>query len=425
VDNALVKDRQVAVNPRAGFSWALGRDRTWVLQGGAGLFSDPDDPDLLAEAITRSVGARVRRGAGALGRWPTVPDSVVAPVQGETITLLGPDHRPPRTGRVSLGLGGALGRLSLRIGGVYRHTDFLPLRRDLNLFASPSARDQYGRPLYGTLVQTGGILTAQPGSNRRFTAFDAVHALDPAAASDYYGLTLGLEREVARGLSLLAHYTYSRTRDNWFGARLGLTDAAVLPFNDSASHVTWAKGVSDFDVPHRLVVGSELRLPGRGGVRLAVLYRWQSGYPFTPGFRDGVDANGDGSDRNDPAFVTDTVQGAAEVIAANDCLRSQVGRLVERNSCREPALGQLDVRLGASLGRLGGGRAEIYVDGLGLARTGGDIVDRALYLVDGTRSITTAGTVTTVPLVANPNFGKALVQRAPAATWRVGVKVSL
>ena len=426
VDNSIVPDRARQISPRASFAWALGREGRWVLQGGAGLFSDPDDPDLLAEAITRSVGAQVRRGAGALGRWPQVPDSTVAAVQGETITLLGPDHRPPRTGRVALGLGGALGGLTVRLGGTYRHTDYLPLRRDLNLFTAPSARDQYGRPVYGTLVQTGGILTAAPGTNRRFAAFDAVNVLDPAGASDYWGLTLGLEREVSRGVSLVAHYTYSSTRDNWYGARAGLTDAAILPFTDSTSLRTWTKGASDFDVPHRLVLGTELRFAGRAGLRLAMLYRYQSGYPFTPGFRDGVDANGDGSDRNDPAFVTDTVQGAGDVIAANDCLRSQVGRMAERNSCREPSTGQLDVRLGARLGRLGGGRSEIYVDGIGLARTGGDIIDRALYLVDGTRSLSVnpATNITTVPLVANPNFGRALVRRTPSAAWRVGVRVS-
>jgi hypothetical protein len=259
-----------------------------------------------------------------------------------------------------------------------------------------------------------------PGTNRRFAAFDDVSSLDPAAASDYYGLSAGLERMLTRGFGLMVTYTFSRTTDNWFGARDGSREAQFLPPGDTVS----ARTRSDFDVPHRLVLGAQLRLPG-GGLRIIALYRRRSGYPFTPGFRDGVDVNGDGSGRNDAAFVSDTLPGADAVVRDNGCLRSQTGRIAARNSCREPSVAQLDLRLALPLSRLRAG-TELTLDVLGLAATGLDVTDHALYLVDPATALTTsAAGVTTIPLIANPNFGKPLVKRDPGVAFRAGLRVML
>jgi len=425
IDNSVVPKSNAQLSPRAAFTWTLGATRAWQVEGEAARFAEPALPGEWAEALTHATGLSVRRGAGALGAWPALPDSTAAPIQGTSLTLLGPDYRSPRTGRVRFGLSGNVGGVLVRMQGTYRHTDYLPVRRDLNLPQSPRAHDQYGRVIYGSLAQYGGVLAAVPGSNRRFSAFDAVYSLDPSGYSDYWGASVSLERDVWRGLNLLAAYTYSRTTDNWFGARAGLTEAQLLPLTDSTGRSTWADGRSDFDVPHRLVLGAQARFGSR--VRLAALYRWHSGYPFTPGFRDGVDANGDGSVRNDPAFVTDTVSGAGAVIAANSCLAGQAGRFVERNSCRDPAVGALDLRLVIGLGQIAGGMSELTFDAFDVVHSGGDVMDHALYLVDPAQTLTTnAGTgVTTVPLIANPNFGRTLVRLHPGAMFRVGLKVTL
>jgi hypothetical protein len=158
-------------------------------------------------------------------------------------------------------------------------------------------------------------------------------------------------------------------------------------------------------------------------VRVGAQLRWRSGYPYTPGFRDGVDINGDGAWDNDPAFVDDTVAGMADVIAANSCLEDQVGGFAERNACRRPSVVALDLRVGVRLFQVGGLPAELVVDGLNLIQSEDGIVDRALYLVDPAGSITTpaAGRVR-VPLVVNPDFGKLLVRRAAPAALRAGLR---
>ena len=422
VSNTVVPALKTRTSPRFSFTWSAGPHSAWLLRGDAGLFSEDADPSVLAEVLTHDGSAEFRRGLGTLGTWPGAPDSTVAPVTGQVLTILNPSYTPPRTGRASASIARALGSgASLQLAGLYRHTDYLLQRSDLNLAPAPEWHDQFGRPVYGTLQQFGSMLMVTPGSNRRFGEFDRVWALDPTGYSDYWGLTVSLERVREQGLSLWASYTYSRTTDNTPGLLGTVPDAQLSPFPSGAGTPDWRDGRSDLDVPHRAVAGAEWSL---GIVRLAGLARYQSGEPFTPGFRDGVDANGDGSSGNDPAFVSSAVPGTPAVLARWACLRQQVGRFAGRNSCRGPAIMGVDARLVMRLFTVSGAPAELVVDGLNLVTTNEGIVDRALYLVDPTRSMVAnpATGIVTVPLVANPNFGKLLVKRSPSALVRAGLR---
>jgi hypothetical protein len=423
VDNALLHNPSWHLLPRFAMRWS-GVDRLWALRADAAIVREPRDPATLDEWLAYDGGPQARRAVGNLGAWPLAPDSVVAPVQGAVLTVLNPRLESPRTGRVSAGIDHALGTHGgLHLTGTYRHSDFLARRSDLNLLPGAIARDQDGRPVYGALVQLGGLVAATPGSNRRFTGFDVVSGIDPTGYSDYWGVTVALDRVAERGLNLRASYTYSRTTDNVPGLAGGATAGQLSPFPQSVGSTDWRDGRSDLDVPHRAALAMEWRSGGAIGMRLGVLVQYRSGYSFTPGFRDGVDANGDGSAQNDPAFVTDTITGAAGVIAGSSCLREQVGRFASRNSCRGPAITTVDARFAVRLFDIGGLPAELVVDGLNLLRTDEGIVDRALYLVDPTRTLGTAqvGTVV-VPLVINPNFGRLLVRRSAPSAVRAGFR---
>jgi hypothetical protein len=424
LSNATVPGLKARVNPRFGFSWTAGPRSEWLLRGDAGVFSEGVDPAVLAEVLSHDGGVQYRRGVGPLGGWPNVPPSTAAFVTGPALSQLDPTFQAPRTSRVELSIGRDLGAgASLQVRGQYRHTASLPRRTDLNLAASPVQRDQDGRPIYGNLEQFGALLVATPGTNRRFSQFDLVSAIDASGYSDYWGVTTSLGRVRERGLSVWVSYTYSRTTDNWPGAAGSVPEQQLSPFPDVAGTADWRDGRSDLDVPHRAALGGEW---AQGHLRLGALVRYRSGAPFTPGFRDGVDINGDGSWGNDPAFVSDTVTGAAAVIAGSSCLRALVGRFAVRNSCRAPAEFGLDLRFAVRDFSLLGIPAELDVDGLNVLTSGEGVVDRALYLVDGSRSLTASGTgVVNVPLVANPNFGKLLVRRSPGAAVRVGLRVSL
>jgi hypothetical protein len=228
-----------------------------------------------------------------------------------------------------------------------------------------------------------------------------------------------------RLLTAFGSYTYSATRDNWLGARSAHPEAQLSPFPQKLNGADWTEGRSDFDVPQRAVLGGELRVGGWLAPRVAALYRYHSGYPFTPGFRTGVDANGDGSGRNDPAFVDDRLPGMQEILGRWDCLSGEVGRIAERNACREPGVHALDARLAFDLSLTGRHSAALVIDGFNLLSSDNGETDRALYLVDGTQDLQrdAAGRIS-LPLVANPTFGNPLARYATGRTIRIGFQLS-
>lgn len=156
-----------------------------------------------------------------------------------------------------------------------------------------------------------------------------------------------------------------------------------------------------------------------------MVYRLRSGTPFTPGFRDGVDANGDGVWGNDPAYVDLAFPGMAAVAADHACLRRAGGTYAERNDCRGELTHRLDLRAAFRIMTLGAGPLDLVVDAMDVTPGTSGRVDRALYLVDRTGTLSRNATtgVTTVPLVVNPNFGALLADRAPGMLFRVGLRI--
>jgi hypothetical protein len=420
LDNTEVGSPRVRLAPRVGIRWELGLDREWVIEGGGGVFNDLPDRRDIAEALTLDRAADVRYGVGDIHQWPLAPSVAVAPVVGRTLTMLGPDFEGPRTQRLALGITRRLGAWSTSVSGVYRHTDFLARRRDLNLTASPTGADQHGRPLYGTLEQVGSLVTVTPGSNRRFGAFDAAHVLESTGYSAYYGVTLGAERVMEQGLSVGLSYTAGGTRDNV----PSFVSTRLNPFPDGLGGEDWAEGRSDLDIPHRVMLAADWA--ASAAVRLGLVYRLSSGAPFTAGVRNGVDANGDGDWRNDPAFIDAALPGMDSLVADWRCLEDDVGGFATRNACRGALTHRLDVRVAFRLGQLTIGKLELLLEGLNVLAPISGPVDRALLLVDPTGALSTDALtgVTTVPYIVNPNFGKILTDRSPGVLWRVGVRIT-
>jgi len=342
-------------SPRFGFLWNISERNSWLVRGSAGLYNGVVDPGLFGQLVTLSGGIVIQRAVGDLGPWPELPGSGVAPAQGPRLALLGPEFKAPRTARASLGITRQFpDGTSVMLSGAYRFTSHLPRPADLNLAQAPATTDQYERPIFGTPVQQGSLVTVEPGSNRRFQGFDFVSAINADGESRYWDASLAVQRQTDEGLNLLAAYTYSWTRDDWLSGGSGGLEQQLDPFpQDGLRGEDWRDGRSDFDRPHRLVVGAELELPrALAGSRIAGLYRFSSGRPFTPAFRAGVDVNGDGSGMNDPAFVDPEIPGMNALLDEWDCLAEMVGDFAERNACRGPSIHFLDAsrrshRLGA------------------------------------------------------------------------------
>jgi carboxypeptidase family protein len=354
VDDAGIKntnrpDDKNGVSPRIGFVWDVRNRGEWVVRADAGLFKGRLDPATFAEAMLYDGGTTIRRGQGTFASWPAAPAAALAPDVGARITLFGDGYRSPRALKASGGLSRFLaGGVAVHVTGSYYHTDYLLRRTDLNLVEDQLTQTSDGRPVYGSLVQQGGLISAAPGSNRRFADFDLVSGLAPTGFSDYYEVTALAERRSPSGLSLAASYTYSRTRDNLTGALEPDPADQLNPFPQGIAGADWSEGRSDLDVPHRFAGSAEYRSRGRSPVTVGARWRYRSGLPFTPGFRPGVDVNGDGGGRNDPAFLDAAVSGLSAALAAGRC-EAAAGDFAKRNSCREPSVNGLDLYLALGL----------------------------------------------------------------------------
>jgi hypothetical protein len=411
--------RPSRIGPRLGFRWALGAQREWVLEGGAGVFHhSPERRDLL-QVLTLGNGAAVRTAVGPITSWPQAPLTSDA---GQTLALLGTRFEGPRTQRYALGIQRTVGAWTTYATAVHRHTDFLSRVNELNRPAVALGTDQYGRPLYGQLQRIGSVLWAVPGSNRRFADFESVHALDASGYSSFASIALGVDRVVEHGLSFALNYTFGRTRDNLPADGMG---ERGIPLSEGLGDGDWSDGVSDRDAPHRGLVALEWAPLSEGRLRLGAIYRIRSGTPFTPGFRLGVDANGDGDPSNDPAPVDAAAPGMGALLDAHRCLADQAGSFAARNSCRTDWEQRLDLRASVRVAYLGQSRVDLVVDALDVVRIATGRPDAALFLVDRNGTLSTNGLtgVTTVPLVVNPNFGKELGGELPGVLWRVGLRI--
>lgn len=411
VDNERVPDQpDFKASPRVGFTWNVGGVGRYYVRGIGGVYYGLLDADMLAEALT--AGTRgTRLTVGPLGSWPTAPARADATTR--SLSILAHDFRAPRSERGSLGLGVALGGgVAFDVSGTYARATGLPRRTDLNRLPGVVETDMDGRPIYGVLVKDGSLLYADPGSNRRFEAYDNVYTLNSDGTNETVSISGGLERRSADGPSFFARYTFTRSTDDWLNAGLAPFGQTLSPFDFDDE---WNNGTADAEVPHRLVAGLNLTVPGVP-VRAGAFYSFSSGRPFTPGFPPGVDMNGDGVFGNDPAFL-----GAG--FPSGDVTCDGGSGFAERNSCRDPAVHRLDLRASFDLPVGETGHLAIFVDALNLLDSELAIRDHAAYRLDPSGPITRSNGTITVPLVSNTNFGNPLVQLSSGRTLRLGLQV--
>ena len=422
-NDSIPKDKR-GFAPRVSFVWDVQNKGDWIVRGGGGVYLGRMDPTTLAEAILFDQNVTVNRGIAAFATWPIAPDAALAPAAGQRLTVISTTYRNPRSAKYEFGVSRRLSDAMFHLSASYQHSDYLLRRQDLNR-AAQVGTTQEGRPVYGTLVQRASLVVPQVGSNRRFSDFDLVSGLVPTGFVDHYEVSALLERRLSDRLSFSAAYTYSQTTDNLVGARSPDPADQLSPFPDGLNGGDWTKGTSDFAVPHRAALSASYRTPGASGVSLGARYRIRSGLSFTPGFRPGVDANGDGSGNNDPALLGGNVAGVAEALAQASCTGGTTGAFAVRNSCRADMQQALDLSFSVGLPvGTAKNRVVFRVDAFNVVATATGVVDRALVLIDPTKSLTTdpSGNVS-LPLVANSKFGSLLIRRGEPRMVRVGLSL--
>src|SRR4029077_4943211 len=222
-----------------------------------------------------------------------------------------------------------------------------------------------GRPLYGTINPIPGRATA----SRLAPGFSQVieHKNDSRDRSVF--ATGQLQKTLGR-VSFNVGYTYSHTEDvislTSSIASSNLNFAALDGTLDNRNLRT-----SAFDTPHKITASGTVNLPGN--VDLSLVYIGFSGFPFSYVVQG--DANADGISGNDMIYVprnrsditlsdttTATWNKLNGFISGEDCLNNNRGRLLPRNSCRNPWQDYLNARIVKGFRTLNGQSVELSID---------------------------------------------------------------
>ncbi|MDT8340073.1 MAG: carboxypeptidase-like regulatory domain-containing protein [Longimicrobiales bacterium] len=415
-------DRADRLTGHVGLDWAPGGDSPVRISANAGATVDEVDPWILAEAISLDGSVereRVRSGTGGFAAFPDFPEAGAQSRSATALTLLPAEVDLPVTGFAALTVSADVQGWTVGASGVFRRTENLFRRTDLNRVDAPLGTTEGGLPVWGTPVQVGALVVEDPGSSRRFEGFDHVWALVQDGWSEYRGVTLFTERRATSGPRIAAWYTYSEATDNLPGLGSGRPELAMEHRLDGRD-TDWSDGTSDLEVPHRVGVSAALPVPVFEGAWLRGRFRYESGRPFTPGVRDGVDLDADGVPGNEPVWIA--ADGLDGLPARWDCVREQRGGFVERNSCTLPDVPYLDIGVSLGLVRLGGGVVSLQVDALNVLQAFDTTVDPALFLVNPSGSLRPDGSALSPDLSLNPRLGGEIFDTRDGRMIRLGLR---
>lgn len=369
LDNRRTPGTQIQWAPRLGLSYDVRGDGRLFLRGGTGWFGGRppfgwfaqvsgrtglEEVHILCEgdAVPAFTTDRARQPTECLG-------GAGEPLPGPVV-LFDPSFRSPHAFKASLG---ADARLP---GGPVLTTDLIFTRggaqlslSDRNLRPSATAAGgEAGRPLFGTIDSTGASIT-----NRQTAAFERVVALGSRGRDHSLALSIQAEQRLGKGAMLAASYTYTDARD-----LLSASDAnldAVIDSTTVESPLEQSLRPTAWSAPHRVTLLVAVDLPLH--FALSFFYAGQSGSPFT--YAVAGDANADGY-INDPIYVPADVRAGGDVmllaedstgslvpagaavygelgrfLRSQPCLAHQLGRLVARNSCRNPWRAETQARV--------------------------------------------------------------------------------
>lgn len=381
--NTEIPTGQVLLSPRLGFNLDLG-ERVMQIRGGIGMYTGTPAYVWYSNAFSNN-GTKIGRITCSGANTPAFDPGLGGPLQcadgtgivsGSTIgevNTIGADTKFPQVLRGNLAIdrrlpGGLVATAEvLFTKGI---NDFFIVNR--NLVEPPTTnRDPNGRLMYGTINADG---TTSPnyvdltlyGPSFNGGVFELLNTSNNVSVA----VTGQLQKRFGDGWEATLGYTYSSAKD-------------VQSFTSSRAISNWRFGRvysgsqldddetnSSFARPHRLVAG--LTYSARWWswpTDISLSYVVQSGQPYTliaSGSTGRGDLNADGT-QNDPIYIPRDVaaemtfvdisgrpaaQQAAEFeayIAGEPCLIRQRGRIMERNSCRNPAQHFLNLTVRQSL----------------------------------------------------------------------------
>ena len=389
-------------SPRLGFNYDIGGRQQTILRGGVGIFSGRppyvwvsnaygntglEQQTLVCDgAATTTSGVNdtvpvftvdpgnqpVKCGAGGTG-------SVGPSSSATSIVFYDPKFKFPQALKLALGADHSLPwNLFATVDFIYTKAINQYYLQDVNLQGVLGASaGEAGRPLYGTINATNGRAAVARATGK---ANDIIMNRN-VSKDQSTSLALQLQKRFSHGVEFNAAYTYSHSLD----VMSMTSDITSSNFQFGALDGTIANRnlrTSAFDRPHKVSISGSVNAPF--GARFSLIYNGLSGTPFS--YVISGDANADGVSGNDLVYVPrnradigmdgngsaagfgsaaqqDSVYGRLDAYINNEpCLRDNRGRLVPRNSCRNPWQNFLNARLSWAIPTVSGHTLEITAD---------------------------------------------------------------
>ena len=398
---------RATISPRFSFNWDATGDQRNQVRGGLGLFTGPPPFVYLSNAFGNSGlsgyasltcgGTSASTGpppfnAANIANPPTscvatgtaTPATIAA---SANIATIDPHFRFPQYQKITLGYDHRFGNgLVSTLEALYNKAISNAFYQNIAL-AGPQGVDRNGRVLYGTLTATGGSATLAPGGRQQVIDVTNVHG------DKSYSLTGQLQKTFFDSFQGSLAYTYSQVRD--IAATTSSTQGSNYRYQRD-----WAGYLSDRsltrgkeDMPHRIIATGTWTL--KTLTDFSVIYQGNSGAPYDYVYAAGSgsgsgDANADGQSQNDLVYVPKDAHDPNEILFANPlttlpgsaaalaaaaqadafdrfidrvpCLRKSRGKLLGRNTCRNPWQNDVDVSVGQNLRAFGQQNLQLRLD---------------------------------------------------------------
>jgi outer membrane receptor for ferrienterochelin and colicin len=399
-----VPKSSLQISPRIGFNYDISGDQSQQLRGGIGLFVGTPPYVWLENAYVNSGSIITFLNCGSSGtRAPTFnidPEANPTCTGGAgskpigDVNWLSKDLKFPQPLRASLSYDRSLPRdLVFSIEGLFSKTlnQFFFVNRNL---AGITGYDKHGRAIYADSIRAStaasfprlpASVVANGGTARFSTAIDLLNQNKDQA----WSLTTSLRKRYSNNWEGSVAYTHARARDvQSFGSS---THASNWQFGRTLSgdQLEAFRGISLFDQTHKLTgTGTYTKhWTGEWSTDFTATYSGVSGSPhdyvYASTSSTNGDMNGDGRNGNDLIYVPRNALNTTEImfraipngatvaqqqaafeqyIRNSPCLSAQRGRILARNSCKQPFLNQVDVAIRQTIPSVRGQRLSLQAD---------------------------------------------------------------
>jgi hypothetical protein len=365
-------------SPRLGFNWDLRNDQTTQVRGGIGIFSGRPPYVWISNAYGNTGREQVLlvcTGASVPTFTPGfVTDPSSQPTQctaggpptppAASVVFYDPNFKFPQNLKLSLGVDRKLG------WGVVGTLDFLFTKSinqfyimDVNLQGIQSTLSgEGGRAVYGA---TGG---ASVSPLRVTSSFRDVLRHENRSQDRSISIAAQAQKRFSNSLEFNVSYAYSHTEDLFsMTSSIASSNYRFTALDGTVANRNLRTSV--FDIPHKITASATVHT--KFDFLVSLIYVGQSGSPFT--YAVSNDINGDGFGGNDIVYVPRdsadmTMTNPADWATLNSyinsepCLSSNRGRLLPRNSCRNPWTNFLNASVAKVVPTVGGQSIEIRAD---------------------------------------------------------------